>query len=130
MRSQLDRALQRQRETNQPIDMKEKIMAMILRAINARAGGVIQNGVGAAIGWLAAWLLSHGVELSPEAQSQMQVYLVGLGMAVVTIAVQWVQSQAGRNLQKALKLEPDGWIGPETLKRASSAIETLSKLRS
>jgi hypothetical protein len=129
MRSQLDRALERQRASNTPIDMKQKLLSMILRAVNARAGGVIQNAVGAAVGWLTAWLLGRGIALPEDLRTQLEVTLATLGMFAVTTVVQWIQAKANKEVQAALNVEQDGWVGPQTVKRAEQIAETYAKVR-
>lgn len=129
MKSNLDRALERQRASNTPIDMKQKLLSMILRAVNARAGGVIQNAVGAAVGWLTAWLLGRGIALPEDLRTQLEVTLATLGMFAVTTVVQWIQAKANKEVQAALNVEQDGWVGPQTVKRAEQIAETYAKIR-
>jgi len=129
MKSNLDRALERQRASNTPIDMKQKLLSMILRAVNARAGGVIQNAVGAAVGWLTAWLLGRGIALPEDLRTQLEVTLATLGMFAVTTVVQWIQAKANKEVQAALNVEQDGWVGPQTVKRAEQMAETYDKIR-
>lgn len=129
MRSSLQSALDRQRATNKPIDMKQKLLSMILRAVNARAGGVIQNGVGAAVGWLTAWLLGRGIALPEDLRTQLEVTLATVGMFVVTTVVQWIQAKANKEVQAALNVEQDGWVGPQTVKRAEQIAETYAHIK-
>lgn len=129
MRSSLQSALERQRATNKPIDMKQKLLSMILRAVNARAGGVIQNGVGAAVGWLTAWLLGRGIALPEDLRTQLEVTLATVGMFVVTTVVQWIQAKANKEVQAALNVEQDGWVGPQTVKRAEQIAETYAHIK-
>lgn len=129
MKSSLNKALERQRGTNTPVDMKQKLLSMILRAVNARAGGVIQNGVGAAIGWLTAWLLGHGIALPEDIRTQLEVTLATIGMFAVTTVVQWIQAKANKEVQAALNVEQDGWVGPQTVKRAEHIAEAYAKIR-
>lgn len=129
MRSSLQSALERQRASNTPIDMKQKLLSMILRAVNARAGGVIQNAVGAAVGWLTAWLLGRGIALPEDLRTQLEVTLATLGMFAVTTVVQWIQAKANKEVQAALNVEQDGWVGPQTVKRAEQIAETYAKIR-
>lgn len=129
MKSNLDRALERQRASNTPIDMKQKLLSMILRAVNARAGGVIQNAVGAAVGWLTAWLLGRGIALPEDLRTQLEVTLATLGMFAVTTVVQWIQAKANKEVQAALNVEQDGWVGPQTVKRAEQMAETYDKIK-
>lgn len=129
MRSSLQSALERQRAANKPIDMKQKLLSMILRAVNARAGGVIQNGVGAAVGWLTAWLLGRGIALPEDLRTQLEVTLATVGMFVVTTVVQWIQAKANKEVQAALNVEQDGWVGPQTVKRAEQIAETYAHIK-
>ncbi len=129
MRSSLQSAIERQRATNKPIDMKQKLLSMILRAVNARAGGVIQNGVGAAVGWLTAWLLGRGIALPEDLRTQLEVTLATVGMFVVTTVVQWIQAKANKEVQAALNVEQDGWVGPQTVKRAEQIAETYAHIK-
>lgn len=129
MKSNLDRALERERATNTPIDMKQKLLSMILRAVNARAGGVIQNAVGAAVGWLTAWLLGRGIALPEDLRTQLEVTLATVGMFAVTTVVQWIQAKANKEVQAALNVEQDGWVGPQTVKRAEQMAETYDKIK-
>jgi hypothetical protein len=65
-----------------------------------------------------AWLTSAGFAPSPELADQLTVYLVGVGMAVVSGWFNAYQAKQAAKLQTALDVLPDGWIGPVTIKRA------------
>lgn len=98
--------------------MKDKAFALLMQAFSSRVGIAIQWLVGAALGYVVAWLTEIGFAPSPELVDQLTVYLVAVGVAAVS---GWFQAyQTGQNikLQKVLEVQPDGWIGPVTIKRA------------
>jgi hypothetical protein len=90
---------------------------------------VIQNGVGAAVGWLTAWLLGRGIALPEDLRTQLEVTLATVGMFVVTTVVQWIQAKANKEVQAALNVEQDGWVGPQTVKRAEQIAETYAHIK-
>jgi len=98
--------------------MKNKLFAVLMTAFSSRLGAVLQWLVGGFIGYAVAWLTSAGFAPSPELADQLTVYLVGVGMAVVSGWFNAYQSQQAEKLQNSLGVLADGWIGPVTIKRA------------
>lgn len=109
----------------------DAIKDLFLRAVHARAGMVVQWLVGAALGYLTAWLTSLGIEMPPGILEQLQAGLVGLGALVVTALVQRYQTTQAIALQAALQLpesKQDGWVGPQTVQAAAkAALEAAQK---
>jgi hypothetical protein len=98
--------------------MKDKAFALLMQAFSSRLGAVMQWAVGAAIGYAVAWLTQVGFAPSPELVDQLTIYLVGVGMAIVSGWFNAYQAKQAEKLQTALEVLPDGWLGPKTIARA------------
>lgn len=94
-------------------------MKTLLTLIHSRTGAVIQWLIGIFIGWLTSELVALGIEIPAESFHQLSMGLEAIGAFLVTFAVQWYQSHQARKLQLQVEANPDGWIGPETIAKAS-----------
>jgi hypothetical protein len=98
--------------------MNNKLFSLLMQAFSSRFGALLQWLVGGLLGSLTAWLVSLGYAPSPELVDQLTLYLVGVGMAIVSGWFNAYQAKQAQTLQTALEVIPDGWIGPVTIRRA------------
>ena len=112
------------------MNIKDKAFALLMQAFSSRFGALLQWIVGALLGKLTAWLVSLGYAPSPALVDQLTIYLVGVGMAIVSGWFNAYQAKQAQTLQTALEVTPDGWIGPVTIRRAEivNAAEGVSVL--
>ncbi len=94
----------------------DTLIPAIIRLINSKAGGIVQNAAGAVLGWL----FFHGLRMSPETAAEVQGIFVMAGMAAVTSVVQWLQSVQVGKMQAALGVKVDYWIGRITIAAAAA----------
>jgi hypothetical protein len=102
-------------------------MNALISLIHSRVGALIQWGVGLFIGWLSSQIIALGIELPPEALSQLSVGLSAIGAFLVTFVTQWYQARQARTLQATLGAKPDGWIGSVTLAIAQGVSEVAKE---
>lgn len=90
-------------------------MNLLFTLLHSRAGALIQWIVGMVIGWLSSQFIALGIEMPPDAMSQLSMGLSAIGAFLVTFVTQWYQARQARALQATLGAKPDGWIGSTTL---------------
>ena len=100
------------------VSLVDKLKIRFFQSVNARAGTFVQWAVGAGIGWATAKLLELGVSVPDDLKMDVQNALMGAGIFAVSTTIQYLQTKATQTVQKHLGVEQDGWIGPQTVKRA------------
>lgn len=90
-------------------------MSVLLQLVHGRIGAVWQWIIGLFIGWATAQVVALGIEMPAESWQSLQVALEGIGVFLVTFAVQFYQARQAVKIQSAAGVETDTWIGPDTV---------------
>lgn len=99
-------------------------LPFVAKFINHELGGFVVAGVGAIVGAGVGFLHSHfHLQLVPGTEAEVTLKLTTAGTAIAGAIVQYIQTGSTKALQSALGVEPDGWVGPVTIKRATLATE-------
>lgn len=102
-----------------------KLLAPIIALLHSRAGTLVQWLAGLIAGQIVTALLALGIDMSPESIQQLNYALSGLGMFIVSAAVQWYQARQTEQVQSALGVQADGWIGKITLGAVKQLIDHI-----
>lgn len=106
------------------------MIQVLIQLLHSRAGAFFQWLAGLLVGWLTAQAVALGIEISPEAWTQLQVALTGFGAFLVTFGVQWYQARQTAKLQSAIGSTKDSWIGTETLTDIEALVKTATVRKS
>ena len=104
----------------------DNLKVKFFQAVNHKAGTFVQWAVGAFIGWATAKLLSLGIAITDDLKLEATQFGMAAGAFAVSTLIQYLQSKANMKVQAHLGVEQDGWIGPQTVRRAEIVNDVLN----